>query len=116
MALPAIAATFVGGIIAGITQFFATRAGTILLGLGVSFIFVKGIEKVSWYVINDMKMIISMLGAGSGGGGGGKPNYYEIMFQFAAYAGLFDAINILIGGVFTYVSILQFKAILGRMK
>ena len=112
MALPVVAATFIGGLISGLVQFFTTKAGHILAGLGLSFIFAKGIERLTFYVVNDIRTIISLLNSGAGGG----ISYYEIMFNFAAYAGLFDAINILIGGVLSYVSVMQFKAILGRLK
>lgn len=115
MALPAIAVTLVGGIVSGLIQFFTTRAGTILAGLGLSIVFVKGFEHIVSYVLQDMQTIMSGLGGGGGGSGSGL-NLSGVMLQFAAYAGLFDGLNIIISGYLAYASMMQVKFLLGRLK
>lgn len=63
MALPILAATALGSVVAGLTQFFASRAGLILAGLGLTFIGVKGFEVLLGTFIQDISIITSGLQA-----------------------------------------------------
>lgn len=120
MPVPIIAASFIGGIAAAITQFFMSRAGSIIAGLGLTFIGVKSMETFIGYVIGDMQQIVSIVqsaGGGSGGiGGAGLANLAAMAMQFAAYAGLFDALNIVISGYMAYASLTAVRFIVGRFK
>lgn len=117
MAIPIIAASLIGGISAGITQFFISRAGSIIAGLGLTFIGIKSMETFIGFVIGDMQQVVSMIqGSGGGGGGGGLGNLGVMAMQFAAYAGLFDAINILISGYMAFASLSAMRFIVGRFK
>lgn len=115
MALPALGVIFGGSIIAGLVQFFTTKAGTILAGLGLTFIFAKGFQYILSYAIADIVTVMSALqsqaGALSGGMGLGA-----VALQFAAYVGFFDGINIVIAGMFTSMSLYEIRVLLGRLK
>lgn len=113
MAVPIIA-TIGGGIIAGLVQFFATKAGAILAGLGLTYIGVKGFEAFLGYVISDWQTLSGMLQGQAGnlnGSGAGA-----IALQFAAFVGFFDAINIIISGYMAFASLLGMRVILARLK
>lgn len=109
MALPVVAATFIGGLISGLVQFFTTKAGHILAGLGLSFMFVKGFETILSYVVGRFTNIIGILN-------GGASDLGSVMLQFAAYAGFFDGLNIVISGYLAYAGLLQYKMMLARLK
>ncbi len=111
MALPAIVASMAGGVVAGLVQFFVSKAGMILAGMGLTFIGVKGLQTFLGYAITDINLIASQLNSSGGGGSGLGP----IMLQFAAYAGLFDGVNILISGYMAYASLLGVRFVLGRV-
>ncbi|MDX9943771.1 MAG: DUF2523 family protein [Azonexus sp.] len=114
MALPLLAATALGSIVGGLTQFFASRAGLILAGLGLTFIGVKGFEVLLGTFIQDISTITSGLQAAGGalpGGGSLGP----IMLQYAAHAGLFDALNICFSAYSTMISFVAVRFILGRL-
>lgn len=113
-ALAPIGASFAGGLIAGLVQFFATRAGTILAGLGLTFVGVKSFEAFLGYFIQDLQYVIAAMGQSGGGGNG--PNYAVIAMQMAAYIGLFDAINIIISGYMAVGSLMGMRIVMGRMK
>lgn len=115
MPLPIVAASFIGGITAAITQFFMSRAGTIIAGLGLTLIGVKSMEVFIGYVVGDMQQVVGMV-QGAGGGAGNVGNLGVIAMQFAAYAGLFDAINILISGYMAFASLSAMRFIVGRFK
>jgi hypothetical protein len=118
MALPIVAASFVGGIVAGLAQFAASKAGLILAGLGLTFIGVKSLEAFIGYVIADMQQVIALAqqAGGAVGGSAGVSNLAYQAMQFAAYAGLFDALNIVISGYMAYVSLMSVRFIVGRLK
>lgn len=119
MPLPIVAASMIGGIVAGLAQFMTSKAGTILAGLGLTFIGVKSLEAFVGYIVGDMLQVISLAqsaGGAASGGGASVSNLAATMMQFAAYAGLFDALNIVISGYMAYTSLLSFKFIVGRLK
>ncbi len=114
MALPILAATALGSVVGGLTQFFASRAGLILAGLGLTFIGVKGFEVILGTFIHDLNFLFSALqSAGSSLPGGGSLG--PIMLQFAAHAGLFDALNIIFSAYSTMISFVAVRFILGRL-
>lgn len=110
MPLPAIGVMLGGGIVAGLVQFFASRAGMILAGFGLSLIGVKGLQTFLGFAITDIQTVAGYLQ-----GGGGSSGLGAKMLQFAAYAGLFDGVNILISGYMAYASLLGVRFILGRL-
>lgn len=110
MALPMIGALMAGGIISGLVQFFASRAGMILAGLGLTMIGVKGLQTFLGFAIADITTYVGFLNGGGGGSGLGLK-----MLQFAAYAGLFEGINIMISGYMAYASLLGVRFVLGRL-
>jgi len=110
MALPMLGALMAGGVISGLTQFFVSRAGMILAGLGLTMIGVKGLQTFIGYAITDIQTIAGFLQ-----GGGGAMGLGAKMLQFAAFAGLFDGVNILISGYMSYASLLGVRFILGRI-
>lgn len=116
MPIPVVAASFIGGIAAAITQFFMSRAGSIIAGLGLTFIGVKSMEVFIGYIVSDMTQIIGMVQGSGGGGSGNIGNLAAIAMQFAAYAGLFDALNILISGYMSFASLSGVRFIVGRFK
>ncbi|KAF7600091.1 MAG: hypothetical protein CGU28_02165 [Candidatus Dactylopiibacterium carminicum] len=116
MALPVIAASLVGGIVAGLTQFFSKRIGMILVGLGLTFTMVKGFEILIGYIVSDFtQMVAYVQSAGGGSGGGSAAGLGAVMIQFAAYAGLFDALNILISGWMAFASLSSLSFTLKRL-
>lgn len=116
MPLPVVAASFIGGITAAIAQFAMSRAGTIIAGLGLTFIGIKSMEVFIGYVVGDMQQVVGMVQGSGGGGAGNIGNLGAIALQFAAYAGLFDAINILISGYMSFASLSAMRFIVGRLK
>lgn len=116
MPLPIVAATLVGSIIAGLTQFFASRIGMILAGMGMTYIGVKGMTIVAGYLITDMQGIITWYQSNLGGGVGGQVSSFGMfLFQLAGYAGFFDAVNIIISGYMAYFSLAGLKVVLSRL-
>jgi hypothetical protein len=114
MALPVLAALGLGSVVAGLTQFFASRAGLILAGLGLTFIGVKGFEVILGTIISDVSTITNgMNGIGGSIPGGGS--WGPMLLQFAAHAGLFDALNIIFSAYSTMVSFVAVRFILGRL-
>ncbi|NJA90236.1 DUF2523 domain-containing protein [Rhodocyclus tenuis] len=114
MALPIIAgigSSIAGGFIAGLVQFFTTRAGTILAGLGLTFIGVKSFEALVGFIVTDFNVITTTIPSLVGGHGVGA-----MAVQVAAYVGVFDALNIVISGYMASASLLAAKVIIGRMK
>lgn len=114
MPLPiAIGGLLAGGVISGLVQFFASKAGTILAGLGLTLVGVKGLQIMIGYAITDIQTVVQFVGAH--GGGGGVTGLGAKMLQFAAFAGLFDGINIVLSGFFTYASLLSLRFVFARM-
>lgn len=113
MAIPIIS-TIGGGIIAGLVQFFASRAGAILAGLGLTYVGVKGFETFIGFIISDFNLIASTLqsqGGSLAGSGAGA-----IAMRFAAFVGFFDALNIIISGYLSFASLIGMRVILARLK
>lgn len=117
MPFPAIvplSTIFGGAVVAGLVQFFVTKGGMILAGLGLTFVGVTGFEAIIGYVVQDINQITSY--AGSGGGASGLTGLGGIAVQVAAYVGLFDALNIVISGYMAFTSLAGVKFIVGRIK
>ena len=113
MALPVIGATAIGMVIAGIVQALGSRAGQILAGAGLTFIAIKGFETILGFMVADIRTIMGTLQGGAGGGA----NYSGLaatMMKLAAFAGLFDGINIIISGYMAIMSIKGMKVMLAR--
>jgi len=108
MAVPILFPSIAGAIVAGITQFLVSRAGAILAGLGLTFIGVKGFDAVIGYAVQDIQQAAS---AASGGG-----SHADAMVQMAAYAGLFDYINIVLSSYTALGVMLGTRFIMGRLK
>ncbi len=113
--LAPIGASIAGGLIAGLVQFFASRAGTMLAGLGLTYIGVRSWQAFLGYVISDIQLVVNSLPSGGGGSGGGY-DYAALAIQVASYAGLFDALNIIISGYMAAGSLVGMKVIMGRFK
>lgn len=109
MAIPIVFPAIAGAIVAGFTQFLASRGAAILAGLGLTFVGVKGFETVIGFAIQDIQQVASQ----AAGGGGG---HSDAMVQMAAYAGLFDYINIVLSGYSAFASIVGLRFIVGRLK
>lgn len=112
MAFPALFVSVGAGVAAGLTSFFATRAGAMLAGLGLTIIGVKSFEAFLGYVISDINMLSSMVGSVDTGGGGAAVG---IFLQVAAFCGLFDALNIIISGYMAAASLIGMKIVFGRL-
>lgn len=114
MALPAfpLFSAIGAGIVAGLTQFFVSKAGFILAGLGLTFIGVKSFEAFLGYVITDITFISNQLsGIHVGFGSGATVPVLQIM----AHIGVFDFVNIVVSGYMAAGSILGMKVVLGRL-
>lgn len=114
MAIPVFFASLSGAIIASLTSFVMSKSGAILVGLGLTFTGVKGLESLIGFVVSDLQTIQAGLSAAGGGGDpldiGGK------LLQFAAFAGLFDGVNIVISGYMAYASLLGLRVALARLR
>lgn len=111
LALASIGSSIAGGFVAGLVQFFTTRAGTIIAGLGLTFIGVKSFQAFMGFVISDIQLIVSAMPANGGGGSG----IGLLALQVSAYIGLFDAVNIVVSGYMSAGSLLGMKIVMGRM-
>lgn len=118
MPIPVVAASFIGGIVAAFAQFAISKMGLIIAGLGLTFIGVKSMEAFIGFVISDMQQVIAIANQAGGavGGGAGINNLASQAMQFAAYSGLFDALNIVISGYMAYTSLMSVRFIVGRLK
>lgn len=115
--MPAFLAPIVAGIVTGLSTFLASRGAWILAGLGVGMVTVTGLEAIAGVVIGDMQQIIAGvqgLGGISGGAGGG-PHPGVVAVKLAAYVGLFDALNIVIGGFMASYGLVGLRVILRRL-
>lgn len=112
LALASIGSSIAGGFVAGLVQFFTTRAGTIIAGLGLTFIGVKSFQAFMGFVVSDIQLIVSAMPSGGGGGGSGIG---LLALQVSAYIGLFDAVNIVVSGYMSAGSLLGMKIVMGRM-
>lgn len=113
MALPLLGGA-VAAVVAGLSAFLASRAAWILTGLGVGFFTMKGMQTLAGFVIADMQTVISALN-----GSGSLENLGHvgvIMAQFAAYVGLFDAINIVIGAYMAAYGMVAMRVVLRRLQ
>lgn len=112
--MPVFLVSIIGGIVSALSTFFANRAGLMLAGLGLTYIGVRGFETILGYVTADvMGMVSSVSSMGSSVASGGSLG--SLMIRYAAFAGLFDAINIIISGYMTYASFISVRFILGRL-
>ena len=109
MALPLLIPSMAGAVTAGLTAFIASRGAMILAGLGLTFIGVKGFQSVIGYAISGIQGVVSSA-SGDGGGLGSQ------MLQMAAYAGLFDGINIILAAYTAWASLLAVRFIVGRLR
>lgn len=115
--IPVVAASFIGGIVSALAQFAISRAGMIIAGLGFTFVGVKSMEAFIGYVVSDMNSIVSMVnGMGGAAGPNGIGHLASTMMQIAAYAGLFDALNIIISGYMSYASLVAIRFLVARLK
>lgn len=112
MAIPAFFISVGAGVAAGLTSFFATRAGAMLAGLGLTIIGVKSFEAFLGYVVSDINMLSSMIGSIDTSGAATAAG---IFLQVAAYCGLFDALNIIISGYMAAASLIGMKIVFGRL-
>lgn len=112
--MPAILVTLIGAFVSGLTTFFASRAGLILAGMGLTFIGVKGFQTIIGFFINDLNTLVGIVSS-SGQAVGNSGNLGQIMMQFAAFAGLFDGLNIIISGYMTFASFIAVRFIIGRL-
>lgn len=114
MALPALGLLVGGGVVAGITQFLTSRAGMILAAFGLTMIGYKGLQVFLGYAVTDITSAVSLVQS-LGGTAGATAGLGAKMIQFAAFAGLFDGINILISGYMAYGSLLGLRVIAARL-
>lgn len=105
-------ASIAGAVVAGLVQFMASKAGTMLAGLGLTYISVKGLQTVIGYIVSDVNLIANSVSSG----GSGSTGLGMMMIQMAAYAGLFDGLNIVISGYMAGASMLGLKVMLSRLK
>lgn len=113
MAFPLLGGA-VAAVVAGLSAFLASRAAWILTGLGVGFFTMKGMQTLAGFVIADMQTVIGALN-----GSGSLENLGHvgvIMAQFAAYVGLFDAINIVIGAYMAAYGMVAMRVVLRRLQ
>lgn len=113
MAFPLLGGA-VAAVVAGLSAFLASRAAWILTGLGVGFFTMKGMQTLAGFVIADMQTVIAALN-----GSGSLENLGHvgvIMAQFAAYVGLFDAINIVIGAYMAAYGMVAMRVVLRRLQ
>lgn len=117
MALPVIAGlgAISAGVVSGISAFIASRAAWILAGLGVGFATMKGAQVVLGFIIADMNFVVDSLGSM----GGSLPQFGHLgalMLRFTAYVGLFDALNIVIGGYMASYGFVATRVVLRRLQ
>ena len=105
------------GVLAGLIQFFTTRAGSILAGLGITMIAVKSFEALVGFILADMIFISGELSSLSVPNltGGGDAGFVPVL-QIMAHLGLFDFVNIVISAYLSCGSLIGMKIMYGRMK
>ncbi len=105
---------FAGAVLSGLVMFFASKAGSILAGLGLTYMTYTGITTIVGYMLTDVNGILSILSTQSAGANGvGGLGLY--MVQVAASCGLFDAVNILIAGVISIAGLMGTRFVLARL-
>lgn len=105
MALPILGATFGGVIISSLAAFFATRGMSILASLGITAVVYSGLDQFLSYAISNVATAVS--GGGSISFGGTSIDAMGIL----GAAGLWSAINIVLSGYATLVTIKASKLI-----
>jgi hypothetical protein len=105
--------SLVGVIVSALVTFFASKGGSVLAGFGLSVVAATGITNLVQAIIGDIATVQAMVNQTPGGGTGFNVGW--VMFQFAAYCGLPDAINIVVSGAITKVSIAEGRAFVKRM-
>ncbi|ENO80154.1 hypothetical protein C664_00390 [Thauera sp. 63] len=73
-------------------------------------------QTVLGFVVADMQTIIGTLNSAGGGSLDGYGHIGAIMLKFAAYVGLFDAINIVIGGYLAAYGMISMRVVLRRLQ
>lgn len=114
MPLPALGVMIGGGVVAALVQFFTSKAGLILAGLGLSFIFMKGIQTIMGFMLADFNTLQNALASQSGNFEG--QGLGAIMLQWAQFVGFFDGLNIIVSGYMAVASVKQLKVIVGRLQ
>jgi hypothetical protein len=114
MALPVVAAAIIGGVVTAITQFFVSRAGSMLVGLGITISIYTGLTRITNFIIADLQTILSSIQGMSGGGSG--PDILGYAIQLAAFAGFFDGINIILSGFLTVMGIKAMRVWVGAVQ
>lgn len=113
MALPLIIPSIAGAVVSALVTFVTSRAGMILAGLGLTFVGVKGFETFLGFVVSDINQIMSY--SSSLGGTGAATGLAEKMVKLAAFAGLFDAVNIVVSGYMAFASLMGLRFVLARL-
>lgn len=104
MALPLVAAGVFSGVLAGLAQFFASRAATILVGLGLAVVMTTGLSALAGVLIADMASAANNIGAAGGASGMGAH-----VMAMLAYGGAIDALNLIISGYLTMWALVALK-------
>lgn len=113
MALPLIIPSIAGAVVSGLVTFVSSKIGLIIAGLGLTFVGVKGLETFIGFIVSDMNQILAYSSAL--GGSGAASGLSQKMVQLAAFAGLFDAINIVISGYLSFASMMSLRFVLKRL-
>lgn len=113
MPLPLALAPAVAGIFTGLSYFLASRGAWLLAALGIGFATMKGMQTIAGFVISDMNLAIAAVNSASGAVGG--HNVGVFMAKFAAYCGLFDALNIMLGGFMALYGMVGLRVIMRRL-
>lgn len=111
--MPIFLAPIAAGIFSGISYFLASRGAWILAALGIGFATMTGMQTIAGYVISDLNLAITAINSSSGSVG--THNVGVFMAKFAAYVGLFDAINIVIGGHMALYGMIGLRVIMRRL-
>ncbi|NMG45545.1 hypothetical protein GPA22_17665 [Aromatoleum toluvorans] len=106
-------APLVAGIFSGISYFLASRGAWILASLGIGFATMKGMQTITGFIIADMNTAIGAVNTASGAVGG--HNVGVFMAKFAAYCGLFDALNIMLGGFMALYGMVGLRVIMRKL-
>lgn len=114
MALPLIAGGIFSGVLAGLTQFFASKAATMLTGLGVALVVTKGLETIAGAIISDIQQI-STIQFTQGGSAMLASPIGTWAWQMMGYGGVIDGVNILLSGYMTYYGFIAMKVVLTRL-
>lgn len=113
MAAPLFLAAAAGAVVSALVTFVTSKLGMIIAGLGLTFVGVKGFEAFLGFVISDVIQIASI--ATTIGGTGAATGLGLKMVKLAAFAGLFDALNIVMAGYMAFASMMGLRFVLARL-